>query len=141
MSLLEIYGQPTLYMKRERIENEIERKEIKNKSGKYSNYHIKDERMERDNNAITTTITIVNMEEGESSQMSVETPKSTTSSNQECVICLANIRNIVMLSCRHMCICEECVGDASSRIDKCPICRQTYDSLLKIDYDIKNLNN
>lgn len=68
------------------------------------------------------------------SQTSILTPTSTTSSNQECAICLVNIRNIIILPCRHMCICEECIGDASARIDKCPICRQPYDSLLKINY-------
>ena len=38
-----------------------------------------------------------------------------------CAVCLENERSVVLEPCGHLCLCKEC----SSRIDKCPFCRQT----------------
>ncbi|KAI1298894.1 E3 ubiquitin-protein ligase mgrn1 [Mortierella claussenii] len=43
----------------------------------------------------------------------------------ECVICLSDIKDTIVLPCRHFCICSEC-GDVLRRRapQRCPICRQ-----------------
>ncbi|KAJ5071639.1 hypothetical protein M0811_10048 [Anaeramoeba ignava] len=47
----------------------------------------------------------------------------------ECVICLENRRNVVLIPCRHMCVCQKCLH----HIDKCPICRAHFTSHLLFD--------
>lgn len=42
-----------------------------------------------------------------------------TDETTECVICLANKKNILFLPCRHLCTCQDCSTD----IKQCPICR------------------
>jgi hypothetical protein len=41
------------------------------------------------------------------------------SSSEECVVCLSEPRGIILLPCRHLCVCHTCF----LQIDKCPICR------------------
>jgi hypothetical protein len=43
----------------------------------------------------------------------------------ECVICLSDVKDTIVLPCRHFCICSEC-GDVLRRRapQRCPICRQ-----------------
>jgi len=43
----------------------------------------------------------------------------------ECVICLANKKNVLFLPCRHMCTCQDCSTDTN--IDKCPMCRESIE--------------
>jgi len=38
----------------------------------------------------------------------------------ECVVCYMNPRGVMLLPCRHLCVCEECLP----KIDKCPLCRK-----------------
>ena len=40
----------------------------------------------------------------------------------ECVICLEAPRNAVLLPCRHLCVCDDCLRE----IDSCPICRSPF---------------
>ncbi|KAL0106086.1 hypothetical protein PUN28_016072 [Cardiocondyla obscurior] len=40
--------------------------------------------------------------------------------DQICVVCKTNAREIILLPCGHVCICEDC---SSSISDNCPICR------------------
>ena len=44
----------------------------------------------------------------------------------ECVICLSEIKDTIVLPCRHFCMCSDC-GDVLRRRppQKCPICRQS----------------
>ncbi|KAG0039929.1 hypothetical protein BGZ83_002687 [Gryganskiella cystojenkinii] len=51
----------------------------------------------------------------------------------ECVICLSEIKDTIVLPCRHFCMCSDC-GDVLRRRapQKCPICRQVFQSLLHI---------
>ena len=44
----------------------------------------------------------------------------------ECVICLTDVRDTIVLPCRHFCVCSECGDILRSRPpQRCPICRQS----------------
>jgi len=71
-------------------------------------------------------------------------------SSIECVICLSEPRNTIVLPCRHLCVCQDCADILcnQSRHDhrssylstpRCPICRQTFHSFLRINMDYFNL--
>ena len=47
----------------------------------------------------------------------------------ECVVCLANGKEVLLLPCRHLCVCRECF----SMIDKCPVCRAGFEEYVKVD--------
>jgi hypothetical protein len=40
----------------------------------------------------------------------------------ECAICLEGVVSVVLLPCRHFCVCRVCLQE----IDRCPICRATF---------------
>eukprot|EP01060_Flectonema_neradi_P034280 TRINITY_DN595_c6_g3_i1.p1 TRINITY_DN595_c6_g3~~TRINITY_DN595_c6_g3_i1.p1 ORF type:complete len:278 (+),score=37.73 TRINITY_DN595_c6_g3_i1:89-922(+) len=46
----------------------------------------------------------------------------TTSNTNECTICMSVPATIVLLPCRHKCVCPECIDEILSS-DKCPLCR------------------
>ncbi|ORY86490.1 hypothetical protein LY90DRAFT_498715 [Neocallimastix californiae] len=67
----------------------------------------------------------------------------------ECVICLSEPRNTIVLPCRHLCVCQDCADILcnQSRHDhrsnylstpRCPICRQIFHSFLRINMDYFN---
>lgn len=59
--------------------------------------------------------------------------------DQECVICMTEIRNTLVLPCRHMCLCHSCAETIKHQSVKCPICRGPVKALLKLD--IKGSND
>ncbi|KAJ3074577.1 hypothetical protein HDU98_010854 [Podochytrium sp. JEL0797] len=63
---------------------------------------------------------------------------------RECVVCMSELKDTIVLPCRHLCLCHGC-GDAlrmqgrsgvgarsTGPAPKCPICRQAVESLLQI---------
>lgn len=36
-----------------------------------------------------------------------------------CIVCLVNPREIILLPCKHVCLCEDCAGKIER---KCPVC-------------------
>lgn len=44
------------------------------------------------------------------------------SAGGECVICLEGALDVVLLPCRHQCVCRVCLKE----IDRCPICRAKF---------------
>jgi len=46
----------------------------------------------------------------------------------DCVVCLTDPKQVTLLPCRHFCVCAECY----SHIDKCPVCRSGFESVLVI---------
>ncbi|CAG2228295.1 MUL1 [Mytilus edulis] len=54
---------------------------------------------------------------------------SNNSDSQECVICLTNPREVILLNCGHICVCIDCV-QALPRPMKCPVCRQNVERFL-----------
>ena len=51
--------------------------------------------------------------------------------SSECVICLTNPRDTVLLPCRHLCCCQACFP----HLDKCPVCRAPFDSHLVFEHN------
>lgn len=58
-----------------------------------------------------------------------------------CVICLSNIRDTTVLPCRHMCMCKDCAQELAKQTSKCPICRNTVESLLHIKVQRRGRRN
>ena len=44
----------------------------------------------------------------------------------ECVVCLTNLRKVMLMPCMHLCVCDRC----SVNLEKCPLCRE--DALARI---------
>jgi len=61
---------------------------------------------------------------------SVPTTEETDDVDDECSICLTNKKNVVILPCAHLCLCEECAG--KEVINECPLCGKEVASKMKI---------
>jgi len=54
-------------------------------------------------------------------------------SEKECVVCLSDKRDTIILPCRHMCLCVNCAMSIQNQTSrKCPICRDNIESFLKL---------
>jgi hypothetical protein len=51
-----------------------------------------------------------------------------------CTICKINMRNIVLLPCKHLCVCDGCYtyGRKNSCLYRCPLCRTTIIDSMKV---------
>ena len=57
-----------------------------------------------------------------------------------CCICQENPKSVLLLPCRHLCVCEECCGlnlELTSRLhwpvlEKCPVCRSSISQKMKV---------
>ncbi|KAK3833710.1 MAG: hypothetical protein JOS17DRAFT_773335 [Linnemannia elongata] len=72
-------------------------------------------------------------DEGEEEEEEEEEPNLILLDAPECVICLSDVKDTIVLPCRHFCICSDC-GDVLRRRapQRCPICRQVFQALLHI---------
>ncbi|KAG0373623.1 hypothetical protein BGX24_011459 [Mortierella sp. AD032] len=72
-------------------------------------------------------------EEDEEEEEEEEEPNLVLLDAPECVICLSDVKDTIVLPCRHFCICSDC-GDVLRRRapQRCPICRQVFQALLHI---------
>jgi len=52
-----------------------------------------------------------------------ESCKESMAERNTCVVCMSGARTFVYPACGHMCVCEECVKDASIS-SKCPVCKK-----------------
>ena len=60
----------------------------------------------------------------------------TEEETKECVVCLTNARETLVLPCYHMCLCSGCSNIMRSQYDfKCPMCRTIVKSLVNISHD------
>lgn len=64
-------------------------------------------------------------EDEEEEEEEEEEPNLVLLDAPECVICLSDVKDTIVLPCRHFCICSDC-GDVLRRRapQRCPICRQ-----------------
>ena len=45
---------------------------------------------------------------------------------EDCVVCLTDPKSVVLLPCRHLCVCETCLVF----LDKCPVCRAAFEEYI-----------
>ena len=50
--------------------------------------------------------------------------KDDSDGGRECVICMAQRRSVLLLPCKHLCVCSTC----SASVTACPLCRETISS-------------
>ncbi|CAH0382842.1 unnamed protein product [Bemisia tabaci] len=50
----------------------------------------------------------------------------------ECVICMCDVRDTLILPCRHLCLCNACADSLRYQANNCPICRSPFRALLQI---------
>jgi E3 ubiquitin-protein ligase MUL1 len=48
------------------------------------------------------------------------------SDQSNCVVCLTNPREVILLDCGHVCLCMDCMEQLPNK--SCPICRESYRS-------------
>ena len=53
-----------------------------------------------------------------------------------CCVCQDGAKTILLLPCRHLCVCENCSSATDSRrrrlLRSCPICRETVEEMMKV---------
>lgn len=52
--------------------------------------------------------------------------------NTECVVCLSDMKDTIILPCKHLCLCSDCANQIRFQQSGCPICRQSFRALLQI---------
>jgi len=50
----------------------------------------------------------------------------------ECVICMSDLRDTLILPCRHLCLCNCCADSLRYQANNCPICRAPFRALLQV---------
>jgi len=55
------------------------------------------------------------------------------SNENTCVICLTDQRHVLLLPCRHLCLCNICAENLKFQSANCPICRIPFRALLQIN--------
>jgi len=43
----------------------------------------------------------------------------------DCIVCMTNVRDVILLTCGHVCVCAECAAMLPS--NRCPVCRSQID--------------
>jgi len=66
-----------------------------------------------------------------SNQSEEEGPKT-------CIICFTNLSDTVVLPCHHMCLCGPCAQITKMHSSKCPLCRTTISTIVKINVPNRN---
>jgi hypothetical protein len=64
--------------------------------------------------------------------MSPEEQEDECNSAAECVVCLSDPRDTLILPCRHLCLCYACADSLRYQANNCPICRAPFRALLQI---------
>ncbi|XP_028845517.1 putative E3 ubiquitin-protein ligase MGRN1 isoform X3 [Denticeps clupeoides] len=52
--------------------------------------------------------------------------EETSGKSSECVVCLADLRDTLILPCRHLCLCSVCADTLRYQANSCPICRLPF---------------
>ncbi|CAF1163673.1 unnamed protein product [Adineta steineri] len=96
------------------------------------NYSSKSSKTNQQNKSLIQIISTSNLNENEpflnsSSNLDISLNEST------CVICLTDIRNVLLLPCRHICLCSSCAENLKFQSTNCPICRIPFRALLQMN--------
>ena len=76
--------------------------------------------------------------EGEGEGDAVSLNSQTTCSSlqldpgEECIVCLAEAKDTLILPCRHLTTCAQCASALKYQSKKCPVCRTEFQALLRI---------
>ncbi|XP_066965186.1 probable E3 ubiquitin-protein ligase MGRN1 isoform X8 [Macrobrachium rosenbergii] len=62
----------------------------------------------------------------------VSTEEDAEDNGAECVICMCDLRDTLILPCRHLCLCNCCADSLRYQANNCPICRAPFRALLQI---------
>lgn len=49
-----------------------------------------------------------------------------------CKICLDNELDVLVMPCKHLCLCSECADMIKNKGQNCPMCRSAVDELIKV---------
>ncbi|XP_077315466.1 E3 ubiquitin ligase RNF157 isoform X2 [Lithobates pipiens] len=60
------------------------------------------------------------------------TEDEVSDNSAECVVCLSDVRDTLILPCRHLCLCNTCADTLRYQASNCPICRLPFRALLQI---------
>ncbi|XP_049624416.1 E3 ubiquitin-protein ligase MGRN1 isoform X1 [Suncus etruscus] len=70
--------------------------------------------------------------ENKNSQETKPTDEENSDNSSECVVCLSDLRDTLILPCRHLCLCNSCADTLRYQASSCPICRLPFRALLQI---------
>lgn len=59
------------------------------------------------------------------------TSRASSNSNSSCIVCLNGLRDLVLMPCKHLCVCSNCFDQLPSP-KKCPVCRTPVNESLFI---------
>ncbi|GAB0494258.1 hypothetical protein MMPV_005549 [Pyropia vietnamensis] len=60
-------------------------------------------------------------------------PPTPPATDADCVVCLSAPRSVLVLPCRHVCLCADCAAMYTSRSPWCPVCRARLGRLLALE--------
>ena len=52
--------------------------------------------------------------------------------SSECLVCLSEPKNTIIMPCSHMCVCYDCAKTLREKKYTCPICRGTINSIVPL---------
>ncbi len=59
-------------------------------------------------------------------------PKTAPDDSRLCCICLDEVKCVVLMPCKHLCVCDSCCGPRSGTLRSCPICRERVEHHFKV---------
>ena len=62
--------------------------------------------------------------EGKGSNQSIKKRKAGVIDSDNCTICMDNVANVMIITCRHICMCADCLGQMKTHT--CPMCRKFF---------------
>uniref|UniRef100_A0A7M4E4X4 E3 ubiquitin-protein ligase n=1 Tax=Crocodylus porosus TaxID=8502 RepID=A0A7M4E4X4_CROPO len=65
-------------------------------------------------------------------QKQIPSDDENSDNSNECVVCLSDLRDTLILPCRHLCLCNSCADTLRYQANNCPICRLPFRALLQI---------
>ncbi|NWY67583.1 MGRN1 ligase, partial [Erithacus rubecula] len=70
--------------------------------------------------------------ENKNNQETKPSDDENSDNSNECVVCLSDLRDTLILPCRHLCLCNTCADTLRYQANNCPICRLPFRALLQI---------
>ncbi|XP_054570663.1 E3 ubiquitin-protein ligase MGRN1 isoform X3 [Eptesicus fuscus] len=61
--------------------------------------------------------------ENKNNQETKPSDEENSDNSNECVVCLSDLRDTLILPCRHLCLCNSCADTLRYQASNCPICR------------------